>query len=108
MVEKVSDDVEETYGNLVPGELQGSSKEDGPSHQTAAVNSDGRSAPMASLSDTDEKAREKGKEKVKWQGKQKVLTNVLEKQGILIEIDFLSDTFSCLLSVCACVCVNHF
>ena len=54
---------------------------------------------MASLSDTDEKVRGKGKKKVTWKGKQKVLTNVSEKQGILIIIAFFSDTFSCLLSV---------
>ncbi|XP_062509059.1 uncharacterized protein LOC134185293 [Corticium candelabrum] len=80
MEEKACEFVEETYPNLVQRELLGSSKKGGPSHQTAAVNSDGRSASMASLSDTNEMVRGKGKKKVKWQGEQKVLTNVLEKQ----------------------------
>ena len=108
MEEKACEFVEETYPNLVQRELLGSSKKGGPSQQTAAVNSDGRSASMASLSDTNEMVRGKGKKKVKWQGEQKVLTNVLEKQGILIEIASFSDTFSCLLSVRACVCLSFF
>ena len=85
MVDETSEYLEEVYERLVPTELRDSSKEDDPLPLTAFVNSDGRSAPMASLSDMDGMMREKGKKKVEWQGEQKML---LEKRGIVIGIAF--------------------
>ena len=91
VVDKASECVEEVHGSPVPTELRHTSKE--------AINSDGRSAPMASLSDMDGMMREKGKKEVKWQGEQKIL---LEKRGIVIGIAFFFDIhFSCLLCECA-------